>query len=94
MSRPSDETVGRPPLTYTVPVPTQVGGVVLAQRKHMSTLTPQWRPRVGDRVSVKGTKFIGTVQRIKGQRDDQRVIISDAQASRTVYWFEEIEPVA
>jgi len=57
----------------------------------MNKSETQWVPRVGERVSIKGTVFSGIVQRINGQGEDRRYIVPEAVANRSVFWLEEIE---
>jgi hypothetical protein len=35
-----------------------------------------WPPHIGDRVGIKGSRLRGTVQRIEGQGDAQRFVLS------------------
>ena len=61
----------------------------------MITSNVPWHPRVGDRVKIKRTGLIETVQRIngRGDGDDDRYVIAGTPTGRAVYWIEEIEAV-
>ena len=41
----------------------------------MHDLTPSWLPRVGERVGIKGSRLLGTVERIEGQGAGARFIL-------------------
>jgi hypothetical protein len=61
-----------------------------------------WPPSIGDRVGIKGSRLLGTVERIEGQGDAQTFILSifvpvtadapAARAARTTYALNELEP--
>jgi hypothetical protein len=38
-------------------------------------LPPPWRPRVGQRVRIKGSRLLGIVERIEGQGADTRFVL-------------------
>jgi len=38
-------------------------------------LPPAWQPRIGERVGIKGSRLLGTVERIEGQGAGARFIL-------------------
>jgi len=38
-------------------------------------LPPAWQPRIGERVGIKGSRLLGTVERIEGQGVGARFIL-------------------
>jgi hypothetical protein len=41
----------------------------------MHDLPPRWHPQVGERVGIKGSRLLGTVERIEGQGAETRFIL-------------------
>jgi len=43
---------------------------------HMVNPNTPWPPKIGDRVGIKGSRLLGTVERIEGQDAAQHFILS------------------
>ena len=42
----------------------------------MRSLVIPWPPHIGDRVGIRGSRLLGTVERIEGQGETRRFILS------------------
>ena len=60
----------------------------------MQPRTPQWSPRVGDRVHIKGTTTDAQVCRVTGRGEDRRYLLDTTASTgaHTTYSIAEIRP--
>ena len=42
----------------------------------MRNLVIPWPPRIGDRVGIKGSRLLGTIERIEGQGESEHFVLS------------------
>src|SRR3954454_5784816 len=62
----------RKPWTATTTIYADVGQMGGTMR----SLVIPWPPYIGDRVGIRGSRLLGTVERIEGQGETQRFILS------------------